>query len=72
MNKKSVTLSAYDAANILHLTNDLQAEDALEDISCMLLDPSDEQMRGIALESVLKLYASIRTLTRVVNSSIKI
>ena len=72
MQTKTVTISLFDAATIKDIANSLKGEDALEDLSIMLHDPEDEQLRGIALESVLKFYANARTLTRVINDHIKI
>ena len=69
---KAISLSVYDASNIIDLANDLKAEEALEDISLMLLNTNDEQMKGMALESLLKFYANVRVLTRAIKNSIKI
>ena len=69
---KAISLSVYDAANIIDLANDLQGEEALEDISLMLFDLEDENMRGMALESILKFYANVRILTKAIHRSIKI
>ena len=68
---KAISLSVYDASNIVDLANDLHGEEALEDISLMLFDTSDEQMRGIALESILKFYANVRVLTKAINRTIQ-
>ena len=69
---KAISLSVYDAANIIDLANDLHGEEALEDISLMLFDLEDENMRGMALESILKFYANVRILTKAIHRSIKI
>ena len=69
---KAISLSVYDAANIIDLANNLQGEEALEDISLMLFDLEDENMRGMALESILKFYANVRILTKAIHRSIKI
>ena len=68
---KAISLSVFDASNIVCLANDLHGEEALENISLMLFDSSDEQMRGLALESILKFYASVRLLTKSINEAIK-
>lgn len=67
----TISLSVFDASNIVCLANDLHGEEALENISLMLFDSSDEQMRGLALESILKFYASVRLLTKSINEAIK-
>lgn len=72
MQTKTITLSLFDAANIKGMANSLCGEDALEDLSVMLHDAEDEQLRGMAVESILKFYANARTLTRVINDCIKI
>ena len=64
---KAISMSVYDASYIVDLANDLHGEEALEDISLMLFDTTDEQMRGIALESILKFYANVRVLTKAIN-----
>ena len=69
---KAISLSVSEASNIIDLANDLKGEEALEDISLMLFDTSDEQMRGMALESILKFYANARVLTKVINKTIKL
>lgn len=69
---KAISLSVYDVSNIVDLANDLHAEEALEDVSLMLFDTSDEQMRGMALESILKFYASVRILTKTINRTLKL
>ena len=69
---KAISLSALDAANLINLANDLNGEEALEDVSLMLFDLQDETMRGMALESLLKFYANVRLLTKAINKSIKI
>lgn len=69
---KAISLSVSDANNILNLANDLNGEEALEDVSLMLFDLEDETMRGMALESILKFYANVRLLTKAINRSIKI
>lgn len=69
---KAISLSVYDALNIVSLANELDGEEALEDISLMLFDLSDEQMRGIALESILKFYGNVRTLTKAINRALKL
>lgn len=69
---KAISLSVYDALNIVNLANDLDGEEALEDISLMLFDLSDEQMRGIALESILKFYGNVRILTKTINRALKL
>lgn len=69
---KAISLSVLDASNIVDLANDLQGEEALEDLSLMLFDTSDEQMRGMALESILKFYASVRILTKAINRTLKL
>ena len=69
---KAISLSVYDALNIVNLANELDGEEALEDISLMLFDLSDEQMRGMALESILKFYASVRILTKAINRTLKL
>ena len=68
---KAISLSVFDASNIVCLANDLHGEEALENVSLLLFDTSDEQMRGIALESILKFYASVRLLTKSINEAIK-
>lgn len=69
---KAISLSVLDASNIVDLANDLQGEEALEDLSLMLFDTTDEQMRGMALESILKFYANVRTLTKTINRTLKL
>ena len=69
---KAISLSVYDAANIIDLANDLHGEEALEDVSLMLFDLEDENMRGMALESILKFYVNVRILTKAIHRSIKI
>ena len=69
---KAISLSVSEASNIIDLANGLKGEEALEDISLMLFDTSDEQMRGMALESVLKFYANARVLTKVINRTLKL
>lgn len=69
---KAIYLSFLDASNIVDLANDLQGEEALEDLSLMLFDTEDEQMRGMALESILKFYANVRTLTKTINRTLKL
>ena len=68
----AIALSVSDANNILTLANDLNGEEALEDVSLMLFDLNDEAMRGMALESILKFYANVRLLTKAINRIIKI
>lgn len=69
---KAISLSVFDASNIIDLANDLHGEEALEDVSLMLSDFTDEQMRGIALESLMKFYANVRILTKAINNALKI
>lgn len=68
---KAISLSLFDASNIIDLANDLHGEEAIEDVSLMLSDINDEQMRGIALESILKFYANARILTKAINNALK-
>lgn len=69
---KAISLSVFDAANIVDLANDLQGEEAIEDVTLLLSDATDEQLRGLALESMLKFYANVRILTKAINKALKI
>lgn len=70
MQSKTITLSVLDADNILDLASCLQGEQALEDYGVMLSDPSDEQLRGLSNESVLRFYSNVRTLVHMLNRTL--
>lgn len=70
MQSKTITLSVLDASNILDLASCLQGEQALEDYGVMLSDPSDEQLRGLSNESVLRFYSNVRTLVHMLNRTL--
>lgn len=72
MNKDTISLSLFDASNIIELANNLNGEEALENVSLSLIDSSDEQAKGLALESLLKFYANARLLTKSLNHFIKL
>jgi len=69
---KTITIQTIDASNIIDLANNLRGEDALEDLSILLSDPDDEQLKAITLESILRFYGNARVLTRVINDCIRI
>lgn len=69
---KAISLSVFDASNIVDLANDLHGEEAIEDVTLLLSDATDEQLRGLALESMLKFYANVRILTKAINKALKI
>ena len=70
---KTISVSKLEAINILDLVNDLGGETAIEEFSIFLGDTSDEQLRGMAAESILRFYANTRILasllTRLFNSN---
>ena len=66
----TLSISAYDAENIVDLADCLQGEQALEDYGTMLSDPSDEQLRGLSNESILRFYANVRTLVQLINKTL--
>lgn len=70
MPTKTITIPAIIAANIVDMANDLRGETALEDYGIMISDPSDEQLRGISHESLLRFYVNAKTLTRYINREI--
>jgi hypothetical protein len=69
---KVISLSLFDASHIIELANNLNGEEALENVSLLLIDSSDEQAKGMALESLLKFYANVRLLTKSLNHFIKL
>ena len=64
---KVITLSLFDAANILDLANNLQGETAIEEYGLMISDPSDEQLRCLCSDAILKFYSNVRTLVHMIN-----
>lgn len=72
MKTNTITITAYDAANILDLANNLKGEAAMEEYGIMLSDPSDEQLRGLSHEALLRFYANVRTLVRMINMQLDI
>ena len=64
---KTISLSALEAANILELASDLKGEQAIEDYGIMLGDPSDEQLRGLSTESIIRFYSNVKSLVRLLN-----
>jgi len=68
---KTISLPELEFFNIVDLVNDLQGESALEDFALFLGDTSDEQLRGMAAESLLKFYANTRTVTALINRLLK-
>lgn len=70
MLSKTLTIPVLDASNILDLAASLQGEQALEDYGVMLSDPSDEQLRGLSNESMLRFYSNVRTLVHMLNRTL--
>lgn len=68
--QKTLSISAYDAANIIDLAGCLEGEQALEDYGTMLSDPSDEQLRGLSHESIIRFYSNVRTLVNLINRTL--
>lgn len=72
MQSKTITLSAYDAGNILDLAHDLHAEEALEDAAFVFNSKGDEDMKSDAAKSLLHFYACVQTLVRTLETNLKI
>lgn len=67
---ETLSISAYDAANIVDLAECLEGEKAIEDYGTMLGSPSDEQLRGLSNESILRFYANVRSLVHLINKTL--
>lgn len=67
---ETLSISAYDAGNIVEYAKCLEGEQALEDYGTMLCDPTDEQLRGLSHESIIRFYSNVRMLVHMINKTL--